>query len=396
VFSARSKYARSIDLEGMLEQFGTSVLEELDYTGEAYNAYRLAQNLATLPGVHIPDVYSELSTSKVLTLEFIQGVKISNLPAIDRAGIDRVELARNTLRAIVKQLLIDGLFHADPHPGNVLVNLETGEATFIDTGMVGELDVHGRLNLVQLLFAVQQGDVYSMAETMRNMSTPFGQQLDEKAFIRDFERKVGSILYVGGASFGQSVSVAFSLLSEHGLRLNPNLTMAVKAMTQAEAITKLLYPEGGLMEEGVDMVKDLFVEAITAEKITEEAKKQLMIVGRELSKRLPSLSEATLGWLNQYQKGRFELYLDTSGLAKEVDKLGGLVRQIAMGIILVGTIVGSAIAISAISTYTTQSRLWDLFFRVSYLGYVIPMLIAIFILARLIWRAIRGKSPTGD
>jgi len=396
VFSARSEYARSIDLEGMLEQFGTSVLEELDYTGEAYNAFRLAQNLATIPGVHIPEVYLELSTSKVLTMEFIQGVKISNLPAIDRAGIDRAELARNTLRAIVKQLLIDGFFHADPHPGNILVNLETGEATFIDTGMVGELDVQGRLNLVQLMFAVRQGDVYSMAEIMRNMSTPFGQQLDEKAFIRDFERKVGSILYVGGASFGQSVSVAFSLLSEHGLRLNPNLTMAVKAMTQAEAITKLLYPEGGLMEEGVDMVKDLFVEAITAEKITDEARKQLMIVGRELSKRLPSLSEATLGWLSQYQKGRFELYLDTSGLAKEVDKLGGLVRQIAMGIILVGTIVGSAIAISAISTYTTQSRLWDLFFRVSYLGYVIPMLIAIFILARLIWRAIRGKSPTGD
>jgi len=396
VFSARSEYARSIDLEGMLEQFGTSVLEELDYIGEAYNAFRLAQNLATISGVHIPEVYRELSTSKVLTMEFIQGVKISNLPAIDRAGIDRAELARNTLRAIVKQLLIDGFFHADPHPGNILVNLETGEATFLDTGMIGELDVQGRLNLVQLMFAVRQGDVYSMAEIMRNMSTPFGQQLDEKAFIRDFERKVGSILYVGGASFGQSVSVAFSLLSEHGLRLNPNLTMAVKAMTQAEAITKLLYPEGGLMEEGVDMVKDLFVEAITAEKITDEARKQLMIVGRELSKRLPSLSDATLKWLDQYQKGRFELYLDTSGLAKEVDKLGGLVRQIAMGIILVGTIVGSAIAISAISNYTTQSRLWDLFFRVSYLGYVIPMLIAIFILARLIWRAIRGKSPTGD
>jgi ubiquinone biosynthesis protein len=395
VVSARSEYARSIDLEGMLEQFGKSVLEELDYTGEAYNAYRLAQNLATLPGVHIPEVYLGLSTSKVLTMEFIQGVKISNLPAIDRAGIDRATLARNTLRAIVKQLLIDGFFHADPHPGNILVNLETGEATFIDTGMVGELDVHGRLNLVQLLFAVQQSDVYSMAEIMYNMSVPFVDHVDEKAFTRDFERKVGRILYTG-ATFSQSVSAAFSLLSEHGLRLNPNLTMAVKAMTQAEAITKLLYPEGGLMEEGVDMVKDLFVEAVTAERITEEAKKQLMIVGRELSKRLPSLSEATLGWLNQYQKGRFELYLDTSGLAKEVDKLGGLVRQIAIGIILVGTIVGSAIAISAISTYTTRSRLWDLFFRVSYLGYVIPMLIAIFILVRLIWRAMRGKPPTGD
>jgi ubiquinone biosynthesis protein len=397
VFSNRSGYARSIDLEGMLEQFGKSVLDELDYTGEAYNAFRLAVNLDTLPGVHIPETYPDLSTSRVLTMEFIHGVKINNLPAIDRAGIDRATLARDTLRAIVKQLLIDGFFHADPHPGNVLVNLDTGQATFIDTGMVGELDVQGRLNLVQLMFAVQQADVYSMAEIMRNMSVPFVEHVDEKAFTRDFERKVGRILYRDRrASFGQSVNVAFSLLSEHGLRLNPNLTMAIKAMTQAEAITKLLYPEGGLIEEGVDMVKDLFVQSISAEKITEEAQKQLMIVGRELSKRLPSLSEATLGWLDQYQKGRFELHLDTSALAKEVDKLNALGRQVVIGIILVGTIIGSAIAISAISTYTTQSRLWDLFFRVSYLGYVIPMLIAILILVRLIWRALRGKPPAAD
>ena len=397
VFSSRSEYARSIDLEGMLEQFGKSVLEELDYTGEAYNAFRLAKNLETLPGVHIPEVYLELSTSKVLTMEFIHGVKISNLSAIDQAGIDRAELARNTLRAIVKQLLIDGFFHADPHPGNVLVNLETGEATFLDTGMVGELDVQGRLNLVQLMFAVRQEDVYSMAELMRNMSTPFVEHVNEKAFTRDFEHKVGPFLHMGRrASFGQSVSVAFSMLSEHGLRLNPNLTMAVKAMTQAEAITKLLYPEGGLMEEGVDMVKDLFVEAITAEKITDEARKQLMIVGRELSKRMPSLSGATLSWLDQYQKGRFEVYLDTSGLAKEVDKLGNLGRQISIGVILVGTIIGSAIAISAIGAYTTQSRLWDFFFRMAYIGYVLPMLIAVFVLLRLIWRWMRGKPPIED
>jgi ubiquinone biosynthesis protein len=395
VVSARSEYARSIDLEGMLEQFGKSVLEELDYTGEAYNAHRLAVNLDTLPGVHIPEVYLHLSTSKVLTMEFIHGVKISNLPAIDRAGIDRPELARNTLRAIVKQLLIDGFFHADPHPGNVLVNLDTGEATFLDTGMVGELDVQGRLNLVQLLFAVQQGDDYSMAETMRNMSVPFVEHVDEKAFTRDFERKVGRILYTG-ASFSQSVNVAFGLLSEHGLRLNPNLTMAVKAMTQAEAITKLLYPEGGLMEEGVDMVKDLFVESVTAEKITEEARKQLMIIGRELGKRLPSLSEATLGWLDQYQKGRFELYLDTSGLTKEVNKLSLLGRQLVIGIILVGTLIGSAIALIGISGYTTQSRLWDLFFRIAYIGYVLAMVVAVIVLLRLVWRWIRGKSPAED
>jgi ubiquinone biosynthesis protein len=396
VFSGRSEYARSIDLVGMVEQFGKSVLEELDYTGEAYNASRLARNLATLPGVHIPEVYLELSTSKVLTMEYIQGVKISNLPAIRQAGIDQADLARNTLRAIVKQLLIDGFFHADPHPGNVLVNLETGEATFLDTGMVGELDVQGRLNLVQLMFAVQQGDVYSLAEIMRTMSTPFVEHVDEGAFRQDFERKVGRILHAGRASFGGAVSAAFSLLSEHGLRLKPNVTMAVKAMTQAEAITTLLYPEGGLTEEGVDMVKDLFVESVTAEKITDEARKQLMSVGRELFKRMPSLSEATLSWLDQYQKGRFELYLDTSGLAKEVDKLGRLGRQIAIGIVLVGMIIGSAIAISAIRGYTAQGRVWELFFRMAYIGYVLPMLVAVLVLLRLVWHWIRGRPPIDD
>ncbi|MGD2049978.1 MAG: AarF/UbiB family protein, partial [Chloroflexota bacterium] len=159
VASRRSDYLQSIDLVGMLEEFSSSVLRELDYTGEAYNAFRLTENLAGLPGVHIPIIYPEFSTKRILTIEFIHGVKINNTEALDQAGLDRELLAKNTLRALIKQLLIDGFFHADPHPGNILVNLETGEATFIDTGMVGELDLTQRVNLVQLVIAIQQKDV---------------------------------------------------------------------------------------------------------------------------------------------------------------------------------------------------------------------------------------------
>ena len=81
--------------------------------------------------------------------------------------------ARNALKAIVKQLLIDGFFHADPHPGNILVNLKTGVLTFIDTGMVGELSVMQRMNLIQLLMAVSQSDVSAMGQILRSLSTPF-------------------------------------------------------------------------------------------------------------------------------------------------------------------------------------------------------------------------------
>ena len=126
VAARRSEQLRAIDLEGMIEQFSDSVLAELDLLGEAYNAMRLTENMAGLEGVHIPRIYPELSTSRVLTMEFIKGVKISDIEAIEAAGLEREVVARNALRAVIKQLLIDGFFHADPHPGNVLVNLQTG------------------------------------------------------------------------------------------------------------------------------------------------------------------------------------------------------------------------------------------------------------------------------
>ncbi len=242
----------------MIEQFSTSVLAELDLLGEAYNAMRLSENMASIEGVHVPTMYPEMSTSRVLTMEFIKGVKINDLEAMDAAGLDRKIVAQNALRAVVKQLLIDGFFHADPHPGNLLVDLQTGRITFLDCGMVGHLDLTQRMNLIQLIFALQQQDVAGMGQILRNLSVPFQDKVDEKAYQRDFERVISRQLYVGGsAGFGQTVGLGLDLLSRHGLRLDPNLTMAVKALMQAEAFATLLYPEGGIVQEGAEMVKEM-------------------------------------------------------------------------------------------------------------------------------------------
>jgi ubiquinone biosynthesis protein len=387
VASRRSEGLRSVDLEGMLEEFSSSVLRELDYTGEAYNAFRLGESMADLPGVHVPIIYPELSTSRVLTMEYIRGVKISDVEKIDEAGIDREVLAKNTLRSMVKQLLIDGFFHADPHPGNILVNLDTGDATFIDTGMVGELDLTQRINLIQLIVAMQQKDVMGMAQVLYSLSTPFVDHVDEKAYYRDFQRTVGRYMtYSQGASFGDSVNVAMGLLRDHGLRLDPQLTMAVKAMMQAEAVTTTLYPEGGILADGVVMIKELAVETITADRIVDEATKQAGMAAREVFKRLPTIQEATVKWLDQYQKGRFEVSIDTEQLAKEMDKLGGIGRQL---------VIGSAIATnSVLASGDQESEFWELIGRVAYFGYIFAMVIAALIVFKLVWDWIRGKPAT--
>jgi len=397
VASRRSEGLRAIDLEGMIGQFSESVLSELDLMGEAYNAMRLAENMAGLEGVHIPHMYPELSTSRVLTMEFIKGVKISDIEAIQAAGLERETVARNALRAVIKQLLIDGFFHADPHPGNILVSLESGQITFLDTGMVGQLDLTQRVNLIQLIFALQQGDVAGMGQILRNLSVPFVNHVDEKAYTRDFERIISRQMYVGAsAGFGQTVNLGLDLLRAHGLRLDPNLTMAVKALMQAEAFATLLYPEGGLVEDGTEMIQEMALQEITADKIVDVVKDQVMMTAREALKRLPSLQEATLSWLDQYQKGRLEVHLDTGGLEKSVDKLTVLGRQIVIAMMLVGMIVGSAIATSVIAFLQPQGRYWDFASRLAYLGFVVPMLLAVLIVLRLLWRWIRGERAMHD
>jgi ubiquinone biosynthesis protein len=397
VVSTRSEYARSIDLVGMLDEFGSSVLRELDYTGEIYNAMRLKQNLAGIPSAHVPNIFIELSTSKVITLEFIQGVKVNNTAAIDAAGLDRRELARTTLRALVKMLMIDGFFHADPHPGNVLVNLTTGDLTFIDTGMIGELDLPQRVNLIQLLIALQKADIQGMGQIMRAMSVPFKDTVDEKGYTRDFERTIGRYMYSGSqAGFGECVTVALDLLREHGLRLNPNLTMAIKAMMQAEAITTALAPDGSMMADGVQIIQEEALKVVTGDRIVEEAKKQLTSGAREVLNNLPDLSLATVKWLTQYKKGRFEVTIDTSELAKEVDKIGRFGRQLVVAVLLVGMLIGTSIATGAIALSNQRGFFWDTMYRVVLFGFLFAMVVTILIILRLVWRWIRGYRFTED
>lgn len=397
VASARSETVRTLDISGMLEQFSSGVLEELDYRGETYNALQLARNMEGLPGIHVPVIYTALSTSKVITQEFVEGVKVSDVEAIEAAGLDREEIARNALRALVKQLPVDGFFHADPHPGNLLVNLETGVLTFIDLGMMGELDVQKRLRLGQLMVVAQQGSAEGMASALRGMSLPIAGEVDEKGFRRDFVRRMGRYMGQGTpTSFGQIANEGFELLRVHGLRLDADLTLAVKALVQTESVARALSTGSGLIKEGVPMLRDMVLESITGEKLLEIAAKQAMASAGDVIERLPTLAGATSKWLDQYQKGRFEVTVDTSQVSKEVAKLTRLGREMVIAVMLVGMLVGSAIASYGIAALDLESSLWVFVERLAVAGFVLALILSFIIVLRLVWRWFRGATPDED
>jgi predicted unusual protein kinase regulating ubiquinone biosynthesis (AarF/ABC1/UbiB family) len=223
---------------------------------------------------------------------------------------------------------------------------------------------------------------------VRSLSTPFRKNVDDGAFYKDFERAIGRYMDPDApAAFGELMGIVFNILSGHGLRLDSDLTLAIKAMMQAEAIYSALYPEGGgLAEMGFDITKELVLEETTADNVKVALTRQASLLAQDLVKELPSLKDATLGWLGMYRRGRFELHVDTSDLSKEVKSLHRIAQQIILGIVLVGMIVGSAIAASfsavAGDLGSTLAQ-WALI--VFFISIVIAGILVAFLVFRLLW-----------
>lgn len=346
----RTRWAEDMDLAGIVLEFGTTLLRELDYKIEAYNARRLSRVLEPIDGVRVPDVVYELSSSGVLTLEFIDGVKSTDSVAIDDAGLDREVLADRIVRAAVKMLMIDGFFHGDPHPGNVFVDLRNGDMVMLDTGMVGELSFQQRIKLGSLLLTVHNGDVRGLAQTLKSLSTPY-RATDDARYYQDFDRTLTPYL---DPPPGQKVEVVakvlpmgLDILQKSGYRFDSQLTLAMKSMAQAEAITGALVPAWSgteFMERSFEALREQVPDALTTDVLKETAVRQASFAVREAVEQMPSFQEGIVRWLTNIKRGGFKVELDTSDIDRHVHALRGIAMMFTLGVLIAGLLIGSALA----------------------------------------------------
>jgi ubiquinone biosynthesis protein len=380
----------SVAAVGTIDEFGENVMLELDYQNEAYNARRAAYNMQTIAGVHVPKIYSQQTTSKVLTMEFIRGVKLNKVEKIDAAGLDRKQLARTFIRAIMKQVLVDGFFHGDPHPGNLMIDLETGVIQFLDLGMVGEIDLQQRISLGDLLFSLQNRDPDGLASALLGVSVPFRPDADEVGFKHDIERVVTRYMIYAevGASLSEVLSAVTKSLADNGFRLNPNMTLAIKVIVQVEEVMSTLNPEESMVFGAIEEAQVVLKQELTLEKIGDMAKKEATNFLREAVKRLPELQGATLKWLDNYQKGRFEIFVDTSDLGKHIDRFNVSAERMMVGMILAGMLIGGAIAL-AVPAATIVGEYIKL---AVLLIFVFAAALGLWLVFRILWRSFRQES----
>jgi ubiquinone biosynthesis protein len=304
--------------------------------------------------------------------------------------MDRRELARNFVRGAVQMVMIHGFFHADPHPGNIVVDLASGRLTFLDCGMVGQLDLRQRITFGRFLLAFRDGDVSALARTLRSLSKPFREP--DGDYERQFERRIGPLI---GASAGDSSSLerlaytAMDVLRDTGYRLDPELTLGIKAIAQAEEITASLVPEAGaaeFAELGGAALEELVPQAVTPDTLIGAARKQAVRAAGEAVDSLPAAREAAAKWLDQLRKGEIPVGVHISDVDRPAARLETLARLLAASIVLAGIVIGSAIAASfdngksAFRTDLSDAAL---------VLYLSTAAIAVLLVIVLLWRLIR-------
>jgi ubiquinone biosynthesis protein len=355
----RFTWARESDVRGIIREYADNIVRELDYQNEAVNGRYLAHNMAEFPEIHVPVIYSNLSTARILTQEFVEGVKITNVCALDEAGIDRDALARVMMRAVVKQVLFDGFFHGDPHPGNVLVDLKTAQIIFLDMGMMGSLTSQKRLALADLIWAIQEMDGREIARATLALTTRF-KTVDEEKFIQDAELMLKRYTSISdsGISLSVAMKLLFDTLAQAGLRLDSELTMALKALVQAEQIVSTLAPDMSMIQVAFDETRRLMRQQFDGDFILDTLRRQALRGAKEAVRRLPDLPGAITRWLEGLQRGGFTLYIDTENVSKQIKEIDNTltrnVRWLVLSLLLVGLLVGSAIA-SAIEAPAFQA-----------------------------------------
>jgi ubiquinone biosynthesis protein len=240
--SRGSRAARRYDLAGLTSEFAATLRSELDYEREADNAERFAANFADDTTVHIPRVYRGLTTSRVLTLERLHGLKVDDLDGLDAAGIDRVVLAQHATTAMLKMIFEHGLFHADPHPGNFFIEPD-GRIGIIDFGMVGTVDPTTRAALSALLVALASQDTGPLVDAFLELgatTTPPDRELLTHDFGQlmtdDLSRPLSQI------ALGPLLRDVLTIVRRHRLRLPPNLALLAKTFAMCEGIASQLDP----------------------------------------------------------------------------------------------------------------------------------------------------------
>ncbi|MDC7704970.1 AarF/UbiB family protein [Vogesella sp. LYT22W] len=333
--------ARRFMPSDIVAQFARSLKRELDLAAEARNMERFARDFAEDPYIRIPKVYWEYTRADVNVQDFIDGFSASPVSALPAAGLDPSLLARRGADAVLKMILLNGYFHADPHPGNVIF-LPEDRIAFIDFGMVGRLSHRRRDEIVDLLAAMAQRDEHAMMGVLIGWtgSVP----VDEEQFAED----IGEIFFqydhvvLKDLNMSQLINDLMALIRNHGILLPADMAMLFKALITLEGLGRQLEPQFQLVEHLTPFVRKLIIERYRPEALLKRGRETLS----DGFAMLASLPRDIIRIGRDIKHGKFRINLDLKRLEQFGHQLDKSVNRLTMGIVTGCLIIGSSIVMT--------------------------------------------------
>ena len=332
------KESRVYDPVGVVEEFKKTILKEIDFNVEANNIERFRRNFKDDDIVYVPEVFRDLSTAKILTIERIEGIKVSDIEKIEESGLDRKQIAINGANAVLKQIFIHGFFHADPHPGNIFV-LDNNRIAFVDYGMVGRLDEETKVQFANLLTAVVERDVSEMIESL--IAVGVVEEVDVKKLGSDLtdlmDRYYG--ISLKELEMGQFLMDTINVVSQNKIKIPPSLFLLSKALITIEGVGRKLDPEFNVAIHIKPFVRKLVREKYSPKRIAKELRrfaKELYVFASSFPKDLSLI-------FNKIKKGNLKVEFEHKGLENLISQMDKVSNRIAFSVIIAALIIGSSI-----------------------------------------------------
>jgi ubiquinone biosynthesis protein len=327
------------DPVGLIREFSRTIRREMDFSREGHTIEKFAENFSGDVSLYFPKVFWETTTRGILTLEYIDGIKVSDLAALEKARLDRCLIARRGADAFLSMVLEHGFFHGDPHPGNVFI-LPNNTICLLDYGMVGRLDDQLKDYLIDLLLAIIQRDVDEVISLLSS-SGDLAEPLNVRALKRDIAEFIDSYyeLPLNDIEVGRMLLEFIEIITIHQIKFQPDLMLLTKALINIEGMGRELDPHFNMVEHVRPYIDRSLKERVSPRRLAKDFGEHLLYLA-QLARSLPKdLKEL----LNRIKRNKFKIDLEHRGLDRFIQELDKSINRLSSSLIIAALIVGSSI-----------------------------------------------------
>ena len=329
--------AKAYNLPGLVEVFERDIKKEIDYKFEAMNGIHL-KDLLQDDSVYVPEIYSDHTTKKVLTMEFLEGVSLNTVLKSDDEKYDKTKIALQGADSFIKQVLLYGFYHADPHPGNIFI-LEDNKLAFVDFGMMGHLDSDLREDLAKLFIFISEGDAKLLTKQLIYMGI-----VEDPVEYKEVEYEIMQLLdKYYGMQFNDISGVLRGLieddlLNEYGVVLPRDLMMVIRTLSMIDDVGRELDPTFNTTEIVKPYALRMLVNTVHPKNLFLKSASTVLDV-QNLAKKIP---DSLLNFFSVVDDGHLKISVDEDEIIRIDNLVSRIINEIVLAIIIAALLMGSS------------------------------------------------------